>query len=334
MTALLRFDGVCLAFGDQVILNQANLRIETGERLCLIGRNGAGKSSTLKLLTGQLEPDEGKIESPASVSIAMLDQVLSEGSPRRVREVVADGMAEQTARIAAFRELSAEPHPNSAKLRELEALEAAIESGGGWSVEVQVESIMTQMELPAEDRMSELSGGWRRRVALAQVLVSQPDLLLLDEPTNHLDITTIEWLEREVRRFNGAALFVTHDRGFVERLATRIIEIDRGSSGAGRAATRIIYAESTKPTRTRIVRTPSSTRSWQRKKPGYARGSKPGRAAMKGGFGRWKKCATSGQCALSALAMPASISTSPSNSPAERSSRRAISLTVTATVSS
>jgi len=206
MTALLRFDGVCLAFGDQVILNQADLQIEAGERLCLIGRNGAGKSSTLKLLTGQLEPDEGKIETPASVSIAMLDQVLSEGSPRRVREVVADGMAEQTARIAAFRELSAEPNPNSARLRELEALEAAIESGGGWSVDVQVEAIMTQMELPAEDRMSELSGGWRRRVALAQVLVSRPDLLLLDEPTNHLDITTIEWLEQEVRRFNGAAL--------------------------------------------------------------------------------------------------------------------------------
>ena len=225
MTALIRIDEVHLAFGDQVILSEASLQIEPGERLCLIGRNGAGKSSTLKLLTGALEPDEGKVEIRPDVTIAMLDQVLSEASERRVWDVVADGMREQAARIEAFRTLSAD---KATHLHELEKLEAAIETSGGWSIDVQVDAIVTQLELPAQDRMNELSGGWRRRVALAQALVGKPDLLLLDEPTNHLDISTIEWLEEEVRRFDGAVLFVTHDRGFVERLATRLVEIDRG----------------------------------------------------------------------------------------------------------
>ena len=228
MTALVRFDRVSLAFGDQVILRQANLRIEPGERVCLIGRNGSGKSSTLKLLTGQLDPDEGKVEVPAGLRFAMLDQALSATSERRVWDVVADGMREHRARIEAFRALSADARPQKSSLRELEALQAAIEAGGGWSIDVQVDAVISQLDLPADDRMNELSGGWRRRVALAQALVSQPDLLLLDEPTNHLDISTIEWLEAKVRRFDGAVLFVTHDRGFVERLATRVIVIDRG----------------------------------------------------------------------------------------------------------
>ena len=225
MTALIRIDEVSLAFGDQVILSEASLQIEARERLCLIGRNGAGKSSTLKLLTGLLDPDEGNVQIRPNLTIAMLDQVLSEGSDRHVWDVVADGMREQSSRLEAYRTLSADQrtHPH-----ELEKLEAAIETGGGWSIGVQVDAMVTQMELPAKDRMNKLSGGWRRRVALAQALVSKPDLLLLDEPTNHLDINTIEWLEDEVHRFDGTVLFVTHDRGFVERLATRIIEIDRG----------------------------------------------------------------------------------------------------------
>ena len=225
MTALIRIDEVSLAFGDQVILSEASLQIEARERLCLIGRNGAGKSSTLKLLTGLLDPDEGKVQIRPHLTIAMLDQVLSEASDRRVWDVVADGMREQASRLEAYRTLSAD---QKTRPHELEKLEAAIETGGGWSIGVQVDAMVTQLELPAKDRMSKLSGGWRRRVALAQALVSKPDLLLLDEPTNHLDINTIEWLEEEVHRFDGTVLFVTHDRGFVERLATRIVEIDRG----------------------------------------------------------------------------------------------------------
>ena len=222
-----RLDDVSLAFGDQVILSGANLRLDPGERVCLIGRNGSGKSSTLKLLTGYIEPDEGRIEMPSGLRLAMLDQALDDPTERRVRDVVADGMHAQRARIEAFRTLSGDLS-GKAQLRELEALQAAIEAGGGWSVDVQLDAIISQLELPSTERMSELSGGWRRRVALAQALVGQPELLLLDEPTNHLDISTIEWLEEEVRRYDGTVLFVSHDRGFVERLATRVVSIDRG----------------------------------------------------------------------------------------------------------
>ena len=224
-----RLDDVSLAFGDQVILREANLRLDPGERVCLIGRNGSGKSSTLKLLTGDIEPDEGRIEIPAQLRLAMLDQALDEPTERFVRDVVADGMHAQRARIEAFRALSGEISPGKAHLRELEGLQAAIEAGGGWSIDVHLDAIISQLELPAGERMSDLSGGWRRRVALAQALVGKPELLLLDEPTNHLDISTIEWLEQEVRRYDGTVLFVSHDRGFVERLATRIVSIDRGS---------------------------------------------------------------------------------------------------------
>ena len=223
-----RLDDVSLAYGDQVILRGASLRLDPGERVCLIGRNGSGKSSTLKLLTGEIEPDEGRVEKPSELRLAMLDQALDEPTERRVRDVVADGMHEQRARIEAFRELSGDPAPGKARLRELAALQAAIEAGGGWSIDVQVDAIVSQLQLPSTERMSELSGGWRRRVALAKALVARPELLMLDEPTNHLDISTIEWLEEEVRRYEGTVLFVSHDRGFVERLATRVVSIDRG----------------------------------------------------------------------------------------------------------
>ena len=228
MIPLIRFDDVALAFGDQVILRRANLRIEPGERICLIGRNGSGKSSTLKLLTGLLEPDEGRVDISPQLRFAILDQILSDPTERLVRDVVADGMRGQRARIEAFRTLSADLQAGKSSLRELEILQAAIEAGGGWSIDVQVDAMLSRLELPSTERMCDLSGGWRRRVALAQALVGQPDLLMLDEPTNHLDISTIEWLESEVRRYDGTVLFVSHDRGFVERLATRIVSIDRG----------------------------------------------------------------------------------------------------------
>jgi len=229
MSFLVRFNEVSLSFGDQKILSAANLQIVAQERVCLIGRNGAGKSTTLKLVTGAIEPDEGKIERPAHLRVAKLDQGLDAGSSRQVRDVVSDGMRAQQALIQEFEALTAQQAGTREHLREIESLQRLIEAGGGWSVDQQVDAVITQLNLPAQAVMSELSGGWRRRVALAQALVSRPDLLLLDEPTNHLDISTIEWLEQEVRRYEGALLFVTHDREFVDRVATRIVEIDRGT---------------------------------------------------------------------------------------------------------
>ncbi|WP_428096910.1 ATP-binding cassette domain-containing protein [Candidatus Rariloculus sp.] len=228
MIPLVRFDAVSLAYGDQNILLAADLAIEPGERVCLIGRNGAGKSSTLKLISGEVEPDEGKVERPARLRLSVLEQTLAEVSDQSVRDFVAAGLSEQLERIANYEAFSARSSGDKAVLRELESLEREIVASGGWSVDSQVESISSQLELPSGKKMNELSGGWRRRVALARALVSNPELLLLDEPTNHLDLSTIEWLEGQIIRYPGAVLFVTHDRSLVERVATRIIDIDRG----------------------------------------------------------------------------------------------------------
>jgi ABC transport system ATP-binding/permease protein len=225
---MIRLSEVSLAFGDQQILREAGLTIEPGERLCLIGRNGAGKSTTLKLIAGTLEPDDGKIERPSQVTVSMLQQGLADSSSQTVREFVTGGMATQVRLIGEFNELAAHAGGDPRALAELDKLERRIVAQGGWSVDAQVDVIVTQLALPSELRMNELSGGWRRRVALAQALVSNPDILLLDEPTNHLDISTIEWLENEVRRYAGVVVFVTHDRSFVEKVATRIVNLDRG----------------------------------------------------------------------------------------------------------
>lgn len=228
MHYLIRFDQISLSFGDQVILAEADLRIEPGERVCLVGRNGAGKSTSLKLIQEILEPDDGKIDRPADLRFAALEQTLAEGSEQLVRDFVAEGLAAQIDRINRYSELTDKSGHQAASLRDVEQLEREIIAGGGWSVDAQVDSIASQLELPIEKKLNELSGGWRRRVALARALVSNPELLLLDEPTNHLDISTIEWLENQIRRYEGAVLFVTHDRSFVERVATRIVDIDRG----------------------------------------------------------------------------------------------------------
>jgi ATP-binding cassette subfamily F protein uup len=228
MPALVRFVGVSLSFGEQKILREADFSLELGERVCLIGRNGAGKSSTLKLITGRIEPDDGRIERPSMFRFGVLDQALADESELSVREFVSLGMAQQLSRIEQYKRLAAAAEHPASSLRELEALEREIVAGGGWSVDAQVDSMLSQLELPAEKKMNELSGGWRRRVALACALVSNPELLLLDEPTNHLDISTIEWLEARVLSYPGGVLFVTHDRSFVQRVATRIVDIDRG----------------------------------------------------------------------------------------------------------
>jgi ATP-binding cassette subfamily F protein uup len=228
MSALVRFDAVSVRFGEQQILTEATFAIEHGERVCLIGRNGAGKSTTLKLIMGAVEPDEGEIEYPAHLRMSLLEQKLADESPMTVREFVATGMRTQIERLVRFETLAAHKSADAATLREMESLQREIEAGGGWSVDVRVNTLVSELSLPAELRMNELSGGWRRRVALAQALVGNPELLLLDEPTNHLDISTIEWLESQVRAYPGAVLFVTHDRSFVERVATRIVDIDRG----------------------------------------------------------------------------------------------------------
>ena len=221
---LIRFDKVSLEFGHVPLLREADFVLDAGERVCLIGRNGAGKSSLLKLITGELQPDHGSIERAPTLEVAQLVQELAPESGRTAREVVAAGLAHRRELIDAY-EHKAQAGDD---LKGLERLQRQIEAHGGWDLEVQVEQVISRLRLPADQPMNTLSGGWRRRVALGQALVSKPDLLLLDEPTNHLDIATIEWLENEVRGFNGTVLFITHDRAFMQRLATRIAELDLG----------------------------------------------------------------------------------------------------------
>jgi len=225
--SLIRFDKVSLKFGDQMILTEADLAIEPGERVCLIGRNGAGKSTTFKLITGELEPDSGEIVPQTGLVVSQLAQSLLEAMDHGVRDVVKSGLTGIQALLDEYLERS-RADLNPAGLRQLEELHRQIDTHGGWHIEQRIDAIISDLSLPADKKMHELSGGWRRRVALARALVQKPDLLLLDEPTNHLDIVTIEWLENIVRSYAGSVVFITHDRAFLRRLTTRIVEIDRG----------------------------------------------------------------------------------------------------------
>ena len=224
---LVRFDDVSLEYGDNHLLIHADLTVEAGERVCLIGRNGTGKTSLLKLITGEVQPDHGEIEYHSDLRISQLEQNLPEGLDNTVHQVVADGLADVQAWVDEYESRSA-AKLDTAGLREIEKLQRKIEAVDGWHIDKRVETILTELKLPAERKLGELSGGWRRRVALAKALVSKPELLLLDEPTNHLDLATIQWLENIVYAYAGSVIFVTHDRAFLQKLATRILEIDRG----------------------------------------------------------------------------------------------------------
>jgi ATP-binding cassette subfamily F protein uup len=225
--SLLRFEDIRLDFGEQVILRDAEFSIEPGERVCLIGRNGAGKSTTLKLITGELEPDQGEIIPKAGMIVSQLAQNLPDAMDLPVRDVILSGLQEIDALLKQYKTMSGQALDKRG-LAELEALHAKIDAHDGWHIDQRVDATMTDLNLPTDKKMNELSGGWRRRVALARALVQKPDLLLLDEPTNHLDIATIQWLEDRIYSYAGAVLFITHDRAFLQRLATRIVEIDRG----------------------------------------------------------------------------------------------------------
>jgi ABC transport system ATP-binding/permease protein len=229
---LLSFDEVSLAFGPEPLLDRASFQIDPGERVCLIGRNGAGKSTLLRIAEGRLAPDRGLVWRQPGLRTAELAQELFVPDDASVFDVVASGLHEIGSLLAEYHRLARAVGDDPSLLRGMESLQHEIEIRDGWRLDERVEQGLAIHGLCADARMGELSGGWRRRVALARALVGEPDLLLLDEPTNHLDIEVIQWLEEELLGFRGGVLFVTHDRALLGRLATRILELDRGALGS------------------------------------------------------------------------------------------------------
>jgi ATP-binding cassette subfamily F protein uup len=225
---LLSFDGVSIAFGQAPLLEGASFSIEAGERIGLIGRNGAGKSTLLQLVDGAATPDTGEVWRQPGLRISRLAQDLPRDADATVYDAVAEGLSEAGRLLAAYHHVSHEVANDASLLRRMEELQHQIEACDGWSLGQRVDQILARLELDGEARLDALSGGWKRRVALARALVSEPDLLLLDEPTNHLDIEVIQWLEERLQEQSGGVLFVTHDRALLTRLATRILELDRG----------------------------------------------------------------------------------------------------------
>lgn len=217
-------------FGGRPLLVDICLQIEAGERIGILGRNGAGKTTLLKVISGEQPPDSGTVESPPGVRVARLPQEIPTDIDGPVLDVVAEGLGDRGRLLATFHRLSSDlgrqPHAETA--RRLENVQQALEAADGWDAEREVGTLISQMDLPAEARFETLSVGLQRRVLLTRALAAKPDVLLLDEPTNHLDMENIQRLETMIQTWRGTMLFVTHDRVFLQQLATRIVELDRG----------------------------------------------------------------------------------------------------------
>ena len=222
---LVSLDRVSLAFGHLPLFEQSTLQIDRGERVSVVGRNGAGKSTLLKMLAGDLRADDGEVRLEGGRRVARLEQEVPGDATGTVFDVVSAGLGEAGALLAEFHRLS---HADPVDTDALARAQAKVEAAHAWSLDRRVEETLTRLQLDGDALFARLSGGMKRRVLLARALVSAPDLLLLDEPTNHLDIESIDWLEGFLKSWQGALVFVTHDRRFLRALATRIVEIDRG----------------------------------------------------------------------------------------------------------
>ncbi|MGQ3057806.1 MAG: ATP-binding cassette domain-containing protein [Nevskia sp.] len=222
---LISFKNVNLNLGNTVLLDQVNFTLEPGERLCLVGRNGTGKSTLMKVLSGEVAIDSGELVRSQGLRITELPQDVPKGVEGSVFEVVADGLGKAGRLVAEYHHLLVHEPDNMDKLGKVQS---ALEALDGWTIDSKVQAMCERLQLPPDTAFAALSGGLKRRCLLARALVAEPDVLLLDEPTNHLDIDSITWLEDFLASWPGTLLFVTHDRAFLRRLATRIIELDRG----------------------------------------------------------------------------------------------------------
>ncbi|MBP1751990.1 MAG: uup, partial [Geobacteraceae bacterium] len=228
--SLLTLRNVSLAFGGPPLFDGISLQLETGDRLCLLGRNGTGKSTLLKLISGELLPDQGEVQRQQGLKVALVSQDPPRGLSGPVFDVVAEGMGNAAALLAEYHHVGhlLATEGGGELLKRLEQLQKELEDEGGWHLHQEVERILSHLQLDPDARFESLSGGTKRRVLLARALVSSPDILLLDEPTNHLDIDTIVWLEEFLLKNVKTFIFVTHDRAFARKLSNCIAELDRG----------------------------------------------------------------------------------------------------------
>jgi len=225
---LIRLTNVSIAFGVHALLDNAAFQLDAGERVGLLGRNGEGKSTLMKIIAGDIHADHGEIWQQPELRIAWLEQSPNLDTNASIYDAVASGLGELGKLIVQYHELLTHMDGGEASLQLLGDVQHKLEALNGWHFQTRVEAVLSKLQLPADVSVGSLSGGWKRRVALAQALVIEPEVLLLDEPTNHLDFESIAWLEEQLLQFQGAVLFVTHDRAFLQKLATRIIDLDRG----------------------------------------------------------------------------------------------------------
>lgn len=228
--ALLTLRNISLSYGHPSLLDDLSFSLDASERVCLIGRNGEGKSTLLKVVSGEVKADSGERVLRKGAKVARLEQEVPQGLSGSIFDVVADGLGGLAALVKEYHEASHALSTDSSDkaLQHLAQAQHALEAANGWQLEQQVEQVISRMQLDTGAEFAELSGGMKRRVLLARALVGNPDILLLDEPTNHLDVEAIEWLENFLLGWPGSLVFITHDRGFLQNLATRIVELDRG----------------------------------------------------------------------------------------------------------
>lgn len=228
--ALLTIHNGQLAFGDHPLLDRADFALQENERVCLVGRNGAGKSTLMKVLSGSIIMDDGKMQITQDVVMSRLEQDPPRNEEGTVYDYVAGGLAEIGEQLKIYHDLLdlIATDPSEKNLNRLTRVQEQLDHANAWRSEDRVTNVLGALKLTAETKLTDLSGGWQRKAALARALVCDPDVLLLDEPTNHLDVATIEWLEGFLKDFRGSIIFISHDRAFIKSMATRIVDLDRG----------------------------------------------------------------------------------------------------------
>ena len=230
VVALISLTNGYLSFSDAPLLDHAELHIEPNERVCLVGRNGAGKSTLLKIIAGDVLMDDGKIQYEKDLVVSRLEQDPPRNAQGNIFDYVAEGVGHLTDLLKEYHHISVQLEENYSDqiLNQLEQVQAKLEHADGWRFENKINEVLLKLGLNPNTKLSALSGGWLRKAALARALVCDPDVLLLDEPTNHLDVEAIEWLENFLLDFQGSIVFISHDRSFIRKMATRIVDLDRG----------------------------------------------------------------------------------------------------------